>query len=284
MVRVPATEPSQRATVLNMHELNRPLAFALPMHPKASFEPPLAFDPHSAESVAAVMRSFEEQLRPAALQLCLAHEIARRRHQFRSPVFHLILEGNLVGVVVLGGAVGLSPALLPTDFERIEWSGRPASASAMGPDFLQSDMAAVMWRFTGRTQQDLLPQRYKEMPIHFRRMPRIDQRLIRDLHLLVMSELRTMPQTYAQLRAGTGMTEVQASQALAALYFAGSITTDPRKAMVPTRDGAGSAPDSDLDTSILGEEQALPSTPPRPGRRVHASGPSTVPTPLDRDR
>lgn len=284
LVRIPSDDPSQRATVLNIKEVDRPIAFTTPLHPKAMFQPALTFDPSNAESVAAVLKAFEQQLHLPSIELCLAHELARRRHEIRSPVLHLILRGALVGVVVLTGRIGLAPTLVPADFEEVEWSGRPSSADEISPQFIKTELGSVMWRYSGRTQKDLLPKRYKEGPIYFRRMPLVPQRLVRDIHLMVMSELRTMPQTFAQLRASTGMTEVQASQALAALYFAGSITTDSRKALA-VRQGSQEHSDSDLNTSIIGEE--LPSAgaiPARPGRRVHADGPSTVPTPLEPGR
>lgn len=284
LVRVPSVDPGQRATVLNMREVDRPIAFTAPLHPNAMFKPRLVFDPLDAASVAAVMKSFEQQLHRHGLELSLAHQLAQRRYEMRSPVYHLILRGALVGVVALGGAIGLAPTLVGTDFDEIEWSGRPASAGAIAPDFLRTDMASVMWRYTTRTQQDLLPRRYKEGTIHFRRMPFVDQRLVRDIHLLVIAELRAMPQTWMQLRASTGMTDAQASQALAALYFAGSITTDARKAMAPLgRAAEGSA--SDMNTSIIGDDPAsAPAVPARPGRRTFGDGPSTVPTPLEPPR
>ena len=284
LVRIPSDEPSQRATVLNLKEVDRPIAFTTPLHPKAMFQPALTFDPSNAESVAAVLNVFEQELRQPTIELRLAHELARRRHDIRSPVMHLILHGVLVGVVVLSGRIGLAPTLVPSDFEEIEWSGRPSSADEISPQFVKTDLASVMWRYSGRTQDDLLPKRYKQGPIYFRRMPLVPQRLVRDIHLMLMSELRTMPQTYAQLRASTGMTDVQASQSLAALYFAGSITTDSRKALA-VHQGSQEHRDSDLNTSIIGEE--LPSAaavPARPGRRARVDGPSTVPTPLEPGR
>ena len=50
--------------------------------------------------------------------------------------------------------------------------------------------------------------------------------MIRDSHLVLISELSAMPQSLEQLRASTGMGQKQAAETLAALYFAGSITTD----------------------------------------------------------
>src|SRR4051812_32806669 len=39
MVRIPAGQPKQKATILNMREIDRPIAFTLPMRQDAGFVP-----------------------------------------------------------------------------------------------------------------------------------------------------------------------------------------------------------------------------------------------------
>lgn len=257
MVRVPSTLPGATATILNLKEISRPVAFTHPLG-NGYFSPPNVFDPLSAESVGGILRTFEAELELLHLELALGREIASRRYELRSPTFHLSLMGKLVGVVNITGELGLSPKLTAADMAQIRWGSRPAAASAIPPEFRLTSMAHVMWQYVGRSDEDLLPSRYSNGLIYFCRMPAVSPGMIRDSHLVLISELSTMPQSLEQLRASTGMGQKQASQTLAALYFAGSITTDARRAAQGkpwTRPADGTA--SDLDSSVPADEPVL---------------------------
>ncbi len=281
-IRVPSGQPDKAAISLNLQEIDRPIAFTLPISPQ--FSAPLTFDPRSVESVSAILRAFELELNQATLELALGEEIARRRYDLRSSVFHLTLRGALVGIVTATGEVGLLPGLSGGDLSLAEWSGRPAAADAMPATFSRTTIARIMWRYVGRSDDDLLPPRYRQVRIYFRRMPSVSQRLIKDAHLAVISELGTMAQSVEQLAMATGMGDRQLSQVLGALYFAGAITTDARRAAagVPgSRGGEGPASDINSDLSEDGGREIVPA---RPGRRARGPGPSTVPTPLEPKR
>jgi hypothetical protein len=177
--------------------------------------------------------------------------------------------------VNITGEVGLSPHLAAIDMTQVQWSGRPAAAHAIPPDFNVTTMAHVMWQYVGRSDENLLPSRYCTGLIYYRRMPRVSPRMIRDSHLVLISELSAMPQSLDQLKASTGMGQKQVSETLAALYFAGSITTDPRRAAQGkpwARPADG--PASDVNSSVPGDDPILI----RPGpRRRGAGAPDTVP-------
>jgi hypothetical protein len=115
--------------------------------------------------------------------------------------------------------------------EAAEWSRRPGAAGAIPRGFRVFPMAQAMWRYIDRTTEDLLPERYRKGPIHFRSMPAVPATLVRDPHLLVLSELRSRPQTFLELVHSSGLSQEVLGQALACLYFASSITMDPRKAI-----------------------------------------------------
>ncbi|MBG9388427.1 hypothetical protein [Caenimonas aquaedulcis] len=284
-VRVPSGQPDKPAISLNLSEIDRPFAFTLPVR-SPLFTPPRAFDPHSAESVAQILRAFESELNQSTLEQTLGGEIAERRQDLRSPVFHLMLQGRLVGILNVNGDIGLAPGLTGTELLQAQWTGRPAAADAMPPNFSKTTMARVMWRFIGRSDGDHLPPRYRQAKIFYRRKPSVSPRMIRDPHLAVLSELGTMPQTFAQLALSTGMGDRQLSQVLAALYFAGSITTDFRRAAPgatgDSTSGEGDLPPSDIHSDIMGDTPE--SVPTRPGRRSRGSEAMTVPTPLEPKR
>lgn len=272
MVRVPSAKPGAAATILNLKEISRPVAFTYPLG-NGYFSPPNVLDPRSPESVAGILRTFEAELQLLRVELALGREIAGRRYELRSPIFHLSLMGKLVGVVTTN-EVGLSPDLTAVDMPEVRWSGRPAAACAIPPQFRLTTMAHVMWQYVGRSDENLLPSRYTKGLIYYRRMPQVSRRLIRDSHLLLISELSTMPQSLDQLRASTGMGQKQASETLAALYFAGSITTDARRAAQgkPWRRPAD-GPASDLNTSVPADEPILL----RPNHWRRAGALDTVP-------
>jgi len=273
MVRVPPTKPDATATILNLREISRPVAFTHPLG-NGYFSPPNVFDPQSAESVAGILRTFEGELQQLCVELALGREIASRRYELRSPTFHLSLMGKLVGVVNIHAELGLSPDITAADMAEVRWSGRPAAACAIPPEFRITSMAHVMWQYVGRSDENLLPSRYSKGLIYFRRMPQVFPRMVRDAHLVLISELSTMPQSLEQLRASTGMGQKQACETLAALYFAGSITTDARRAAQgkPWARPADGVP-SDLDTSVPSEEPVLL----RPSHRRRCGALDTVP-------
>src|SRR6185436_2872771 len=62
----------------------------------------------------------------------------------------------------------------------------------------------------------------------FRKTPAIDRKLLKDSHLTLLASLANAPHTFEQLQAQIGFSAEQLTQALMALYFAGSITTDER--------------------------------------------------------
>lgn len=273
MVRVPSTKPGAPATVLNLKEISRPVAFTQPLG-NGYFSPPNLFDPLSAESVAGVLRTFEGELQQLLIELALGREIAGRRYELRSPTFHLSLMGKLVGVVNINAELGLARGLTTVDMAQVRWSGRPAAACAIPPEFRLTSMAHVMWQYVGRCDENLLPSRYTKGPIYFRRMPQVSPRMVRDSHLVLISELSTMPQSLEQLQASTGMGHKQACETLAALYFAGSITTDARRAAHGKpwkRQSEGLA--SDVDTSVPADEPVLL----RPTHRQRGAALDTVP-------
>jgi len=67
-VRIPSYDPKRPATLLNLTDLDRPVAFTLPL-PSPNIQPPHMFDPGSPESVRAVFKKFEAWLLPLAALL-----------------------------------------------------------------------------------------------------------------------------------------------------------------------------------------------------------------------
>lgn len=229
LVRIPSGDPTRPATLLDLRGMDRPTAFALPLS-SAGLKPPHVFDPASPASVSSILRRFEGWLRPLAAQLTLCQCLSDRRHTLDSSVYHLTLEGRLLAILCARGDVGLAPGLAPAEVSAAEWGARPQSASIIPEHFQRTTIPQMMWQFALRTREDLLPKRYLQGLVYFRRVPPVPPPALKEAHRMILSLLAAEPATFAQLRQQTGLGEPAMAHALAALYLAGGITTDPRKA------------------------------------------------------
>lgn len=281
MVRIPSGEPGKPAIVMNLKEMDRPTAFTLPFS-DGYFTPPLAFDPHKVDQVVDVFNQFEASLLDTALDLTLAAEIAARRHELASPYYHLDSHGKLVATVSVTGQIGVAPNATPHEVAQADWATRPEAARAMPSHFRQTSISNVMWLYVMRNGGDLLPSRYRDATIYWRNMPAVPQHLVREEHLLVISALSIGPQTVASLATDTGLSEAAVTRALAALYFGGSLTTDPAKAGPPPAAKSKTAQE-DWPSSMSSTYQA-PGQPAQRPRRPAVEIMPTVPQPLEPNR
>lgn len=229
LIRIPSGDPTRPATLLDLRGMDRPTAFALPLSSE-DLKPPHVFDPGSAASVGSILRRFEGWLRPLAAQLTLCQCLSDRRHTLDAGVYHLTLDGQLLAVLSARGDVGLAPGLSPADVMAADWGARPVSASVIPAHFLHTTIPQMMWQFALRTRENLLPKRYLNGLIYFRRVPPVPPPALKEAHRMILSSLAAEPASFAQLRQHIGLGEPAMAHALAALYLAGGITTDARKA------------------------------------------------------
>lgn len=277
-LRIPPGEPTARAVQFDLAQVNRPVAFALPMALRDVDAP--TFDPSSTESVLPVLKVFEKLLQPRAVQLTLASMIAHRQGQLHSSVYHLSVHGNLVAVVDLHGRITHSPHVLPAELAKAEWSGRPESARLSPAHFVRCSIASMMWLYALRTSQDWLPPRYRSKKLFFRQAPRVPLAMMEDKHLALVRELAGAAGDFRQLQQRTGLNEEQMARALTALYFVGAITSNRHHAAPPQTlkvwQGAG-------DDDAAGSDSLAPSLlegdPPPYARPGFNDG--TMPAPLN---
>jgi hypothetical protein len=252
------TWPGQGELKLDLSALERPTFFTLPV-PDPHVRPPLTFDPRSAASVNSALRRAESVLQPLVMKLALAGEIARLLPQLRAHTYHLALEGRLIGVVNMGGAIGLDSSVRVPQLKQAMWRPLPRTANAIPQHFLTTSFAEVLWTYVNRVEADLLPARYRRAMLHFRALPRVPQRLMKDTHYVVLSELGAEPQTFDRLRHNVGMSEEALANTLAALYYAGAITTNPvRAAKGATRRVPEAESASELRQSMFPPEESQP--------------------------
>ncbi|MES2999706.1 MAG: hypothetical protein V4787_03370 [Pseudomonadota bacterium] len=279
-IRVAPAVPTSRAVQLHLPDIDRPLAFALPVV-QPELEPTYCFDPASHESISAVLAEFERLLQPLTAQFCLASHIVEHQSALGRGVFDVSLSGRLLAVVDMHGEVGVLPGVDPTDFEDAEWRRR-VPAFGIPEDFVTTSLSQLMWHYSLRTQRDLLPRHYRKGLLYFRRPPRLPQRVVRDSHLLLMRELAAAPATFEALRLRTGMLAGQLAHDLAALYFVGSITSNAKRAAPISGERRGEDTDGGLySVNPSGLDSEIPADAGRPPpRRPLTAHDLTAPAPL----
>lgn len=275
MVRIVTSDFPSQSTTLDLAALQRPAWFSLPLADPA-LRVPATFDPRDARSIDQALREAEKLLMPLALELAVAGKLIASAHRLAYPTYELRQGDSAIGLVNVPRWAALHPRVRPNDIQEAECVPREQKVAGFPFGFERIVFAEMMWLYAKRVRLELLPDKYRSLPILFRAVPRIPRRLLGDVDLLVLSELMAAPQTLDRLRELTRLKPEVLAQVLTALYLAGSITTDAEKAAAiqnllrKRRQGRAAPPDS------VPEYGSLP--PPEggvPPRRV------TVPATLD---
>lgn len=223
--------------VLNRVEVDRPLAFATPL--PEGFASGEFFDPTQEQDVRLRLQRFEAWLRPLRSQFALGARLVEQLRQETKGVVHVQHDGRLLAVIDLDRwLAGLFIPARPVDIDMAEWVRRPQRAADIPAAFMRLPLQRVLWTYAVRTARDLLPQRYRDQIIHLRRVPHLPARWFDDLHLQLMRELTTEPARLSTLVTRTGQPEAVVAHRVAALYYAGGVTTDAdsaRRAAAATR-------------------------------------------------
>lgn len=234
-IRIASGTPAARSLQLELRDVDRPLAFAQPL--PEGLQALCSFDPRKPASMRAVLLQFEQWLAPMLAQFCLAAQVAEHQSALGSGKFELRLKGELLATVDMHGDTSVRATARPQDFEGAIWRhGEPAP---IPEDFVRTSLSQLMWQFGLRTERDLLPRHYRSGLLYFRRPPRLAHRLLRDSHLLIMRELMVMPSSFDELQHRCGFDDRALARDLAALYFVGSITSNPKRAAAGQLRGDG---------------------------------------------
>jgi hypothetical protein len=241
-VRVGAGSPTERSLQLYLPDIDRPVAFSQPVS-CPEFQPASTFDPESLASMNKVLEKFDASLSSFTAQFCLASHIVEHQTALGTGLFDVSVNGSLIAVVDMKGEIGVLPNVGPADLEQSFWQRR-ANPLPIPQQFVRTSLSHLIWQYAVRTQRDILPRHYRTGPIYFRRPPRLPQRMLNDSHLLLMRELALEPMSFEALMQRTGLVDAALSRALAALYFVGAVTVNPKRARINhrvARDHADSA-------------------------------------------
>lgn len=245
-LKILAGLPTERTVQLDLEEVDRPIAFSLPLA-SSEFDPKHTFDLTSGASLQKVLHQFESWLRPLRSQFVLGGQLIARERELLPGIYHVSHKGALLAVMDFHEwRIGVARKADPVDFELAHWDRRPLEAHDIPGHFLRSSLTQLRWIYAQRTERDVLPPRYRNKPVYFRHAPAVPTRWLRDSQLLLLRELSIEAGDFDALQRRTGLASVQLMRDLASLYFAGSVTTTPDK--------AGTAAFSGADDSLPGRK------------------------------
>jgi hypothetical protein len=255
----------QPKMTLDPSQAERPVALALPL--PADLEAREVVDVTREADVRLALQRFEAWLRPLRAEFALGARLLASHETLGRSVYHLKSKHALIAVVdLIKMRVGLSPAARPIDIEEVMWEKRPPSAADFPQNFLRHTVAQVMWRYAMHTERDLLPPRYRTQKIHARGQCGVPAAWLQDEHLQLLSQLKAASATLEELQLRTHILPSDLPRYLTALYYAGSITADERRAhgsseRSPVGHNSSLPPSLGMPTappSVLGEFDSAP--------------------------
>ena len=264
-VRVNTLLAHQPSISLNPSEMSRPIAFTEPM--PEGIEAAEIVNFRTPELLRIALQRFEAWLRPLRAQFALGSELVAREAELSKGVFHVLdSHGKLLALVnFINWTAAMLPIARPVDFEDAVWMHRPPGAADVPHGFLTMTVSQLMWTYAVRTTQDALPVRYRHNTMYLRRLPQLPTGWLRDEHLVVLRALSTVPGKFADLQQATELSDDALARALAALYYAGSVTTNPASAghidrtRTPLGDHSSLPPSSGMLASGFSRGASVPS-------------------------
>lgn len=269
LVRVTCADASGHAAAIVLDTSSRPVAFSKPVAAGATAAGthPL-FALSQAASLTAALKQLERELHATKACFWTAAHLIAHHATVGKAMFELQSGTELVAVVDMKGEVAISPTATEASFDRAVWKHRARKTVAVPGWFRRMPLPELMWHYTTRTRRDMLPQRFRDGDIFFRRPPRVSPELVADIHLMISRQLAIAPAKFAQLRSAIGADDEVLARALAAMYYVGSITSNPDRAWTGSVRGALWSQPAPLE--------AMPSSPAHPAFRREAP-PTTAP-------
>ena len=281
-LRVQPAQPSSRSVQIALADVDRPVAFSLPLT-APGFKPAVTFQLNERAEALHVLEQFAGWMQATVAQFALANSIAEHQPTLGSGSWEVLRGSDLLAVVDLKLGAGVLPSATPADFASASWCIRDHGNVVIPTGFSRVSVSQLMWQYAQRAQRDLLPPHYRQRPLYFRRPPRLAQRFQRDTHLLVMRELVAQPGlTFEDLQQSTGMNDSVLARCLSALYVVGSITSNPRRANLSSSRPPGTGGES-LQHSHQSSFNSMMDAGSRPAASSGAANDRTAPAALKPD-
>ena len=279
-LRVQPATASGRSVQLALADVDRPVAFSLPIA-APGFKPAVTFPLSDQGAAVRVLHQFSDWMKVMLSRFALASSITDNQPSLGSGSWEVLRGSELLAVVDLKLGAGVMPGITHQDLAEGSWCIRNLGAVVIPGSYSRVSVSQLMWQYAQRTARDLLPPHYRTQALYFRRPPRLPQRQLKDAHLLIIRELAANPgMNFAGLQQATGLVAEPLSRVLSALYVVGAITSNPKRA-------AATGPQLPADATAGSTQGTFPSvldSAPRPSdlpsRPVNDM---TAPVPLMRD-
>lgn len=230
-LRVQPAVPSGRSVQIALADVDRPVAFSLPIT-APGFKPAVTFPLADRNASVHVLNQFAGWLQTMLSQFALASSIAEHQPSLSSGSWEVLRDSQLLAVVDLKLGCGVMPGVTAIDFAEASWCIRDHGGVSIPANYPRASVSQLMWQYAQRSRRDLLPPHYRSQSLYFRRPPRLPQKQLKDAHLLLMRELVARPgMNFNGLQQATGMGDEQLARVLSALYVVGSVTSNQKRAM-----------------------------------------------------
>lgn len=236
-VRVIASRHAGDGATLMLDLASRPTAVLAPAPQALQQLAGLSFELRSRESVAACLAALDRRLERLRTLYWVAAHLVKCNEMVGKAVYELRAGAQLLAIADMKGTVSILPGLREEQLDQATWKHRARTMLEVPADFDQHALAELLWIYATRTRVNLLPERYTDCPLYLRRPPRVPTALVEDVHLQVIRELAIAPTRFIDLADRTGLDAKVLGRALAALYYVGSVTSNPERAWAASQQG-----------------------------------------------
>jgi hypothetical protein len=205
---------------------SRPVAFTEPLPP--TIDAMMSIDLNNIYASANALNMFADTLQAVCLQFALGEQVASRQSGLVESIYHLHFETRLVAIIDLKHwQIAFSPQANCLEMSLASWRHRPLERMNPPMGFDVVSLEKLMWVYASRTLTDRLPDSYTTQLIHLRRLSVLPQSWLHQDHMNVIGLLSQQPLTLAVLQQRTGLPMQRLRACLSALYYTGTLTTDP---------------------------------------------------------
>jgi len=266
LVRFIASEATSGGPAILLDVSSRPTAVATPAPALLQQLVAHSFELRRMETLSTCLRALESDLAPLKRMYWVASHLVKITATVGQAVYELRAGSQVLAIADMKGTVSVSPDASEKQLEQAAWSHRARKMVDVPAAFEQHTLSELLWTYATRTRVELLPERYARCPLYLRRPPRVRTEVLEDIHLRIIRELASAPSRFAELADRTDTDEKSLGAALAALYYVGSITSNPERVWAASQQGALWS-----SRASLQDESAQPRSRPRDGQ------PSTTP-------
>jgi hypothetical protein len=242
-------------------QVSRPVAFTQPL--PSMIDAKLSINLEDAYECATALNQFAHVLVRLCTFFALGEQVASRQSGLERGIYQLHFESKLVAVVDLSlWQVGMLPDASPLELALASWRHRPYETNYLPAGFKGIALDKLMWVYASRTQTERLPASFRTEPIHLRRLSVVPQSWLHQDHMNVIGLISQQPCLMRTLAQRTQLSDQRLASCLTALYYSGTITTDPRQILRgDTRIHSGYAELSEADkaayTDTAGDSKGL---------------------------